>query len=140
MIGTGWSRKVINKQVGRLKQMFRWATENELVPPSLYYGLRAVAGLQRGRSDAPETDPVKPVPMEFVDAILPHLALQVAAMVQLQLLTATLKEASSSSAASDLRGSVEGGLRMRRSLIVSNSWQSIKRRWRLRWMTGPRGN
>lgn len=67
--------------------MFKWATENELVEPSVYHGLQAVGGLKRGRSDARETDPVRPVPVEHVDAVLPLVSVQVAAMIRLQLLT-----------------------------------------------------
>jgi len=38
------NRRTINQNVGRVKRMFRWAVENELVPPGLYHGLQAVAG------------------------------------------------------------------------------------------------
>jgi integrase len=88
MVGLNWSRGVINEFVGIVKRMFRWATENELVPPSVYHGLQAVAGLQKGRCDARETEPVRPVPEAFINAVLPHLAPAPRAMVQLQLLTA----------------------------------------------------
>ncbi|MBI1903514.1 MAG: hypothetical protein HYS13_20620 [Planctomycetia bacterium] len=81
------TRDVVNSHVGRIKRMFRWAVENELVPASVYHGLQAVAGLQHGRSNARETEPVKPVPQAFVDATLPHLSAQVATMIRLQLLT-----------------------------------------------------
>src|SRR5205807_1720622 len=33
MITRGWCRGSINKQVSRIKLIFRWAVENELVPP-----------------------------------------------------------------------------------------------------------
>ncbi|MEE8104218.1 MAG: site-specific integrase [Planctomycetota bacterium] len=87
MIETGLSRKTINNHVARIKRVFRWATENELVPPSLYEGLRAVAGLRRGRSQAKETEPVRPVPEAHIEAVLPHLPGPVAAMVELQNVT-----------------------------------------------------
>jgi integrase len=87
MIEDDLSRKVINQRIGRIKRMFRWATENELVPPSLYHGLLAVRGLQKGRAGARETMPVKPAPREAVKKVLAHLLPPVAAMVQLQLLT-----------------------------------------------------
>jgi hypothetical protein len=32
-------RRVINNRMERIKRMFRWATENELVHPSIYHGL-----------------------------------------------------------------------------------------------------
>jgi integrase len=80
-------RGVVNQRVGRIRRMFKWAIENELVPPSVLLGLQAVRGLQRGRSQARETEPVKPVPEAFVEAVLPHVRPPVAAMVRLQLLT-----------------------------------------------------
>jgi integrase len=81
------ARGVVNQRVGRIRRLFRWAVENELVPPSVVHGLEAVRGLQRGRSAAHETEPVKPVPEPFVEATLPQLLPQVAAMVWLQRLT-----------------------------------------------------
>jgi integrase len=83
----GCCRGVTNQRVGRIRRLFRWAVENELVPPSLLHGLQAVRGLQKGRSQARETEPVKPVPEAFVNAVLPYVRPQVAAMIQLQLAT-----------------------------------------------------
>ena len=87
MIRLGWARSYINKQVGRVKRVFRFATENEMVPASTYHALQAVAGLRAGRSDARETAPVTPVSDEIVQAVLPMLSRQVRAMIELQLLT-----------------------------------------------------
>jgi integrase len=81
-------RGVINQRIGRIRSMFKWAVENELVPASVLLGLQAVRGLQQGRSEARETEPVKPVPPEHVEAVVPHVRPPVAAMLQLQLLTA----------------------------------------------------
>src|SRR5258706_8540289 len=44
MIAEGWVRTTVNHQVGRVKRMFKWATANELVPPSVHHGLLAVDG------------------------------------------------------------------------------------------------
>jgi integrase len=82
------SRGVINQRINRVRRMFRWAVENELIQPAVLHGLQALKGLQKGRSEARETEPVKPVPLAFVEATLPELKPQLAAMVQLQLLTA----------------------------------------------------
>jgi hypothetical protein len=62
MIGLGWCRSNINKQISRVKSVFRWAVENELVPPSIFHGLLAVKCLQQGRTNAVESKPVRPVP------------------------------------------------------------------------------
>ena len=56
-------------------------------PYDLLVLLLAVAGLKKGRSEARETDPVKPVSEEFVQMIKPHVSRQVWAIVELQLLS-----------------------------------------------------
>lgn len=53
----------------------------------MFHGLEAVRGLARGRSEARESEPVKPVPDAFVDAVKPLVAPQVWAMVELQRFT-----------------------------------------------------
>ena len=87
MTQLGWVRTSINKHAARIKSVFKWAVGNEMVPASVYHGLLAVSGLTRGRSDAKESEPVRPVPEDFVEAVLPHLSRQVRSMVELQLLT-----------------------------------------------------
>ena len=84
MIAANLSRKVINARVSRIKRMFRWASKKRFVPPETYHGLKAVDGLLRGRSNARETEPVKPVPEAHVKAALPHLVPQVVAMIRAQ--------------------------------------------------------
>jgi hypothetical protein len=87
MTDDGWSRGVINQRVGRIKRMFRWGVSEGLIPVTLSQALDTVAGLARGRSAARETEPIKPVPTAFVDAIRPFVSRHVWAMVELQLLT-----------------------------------------------------
>ena len=83
----GWSRTYANRQVGRIKAIFKWAVENELVPPAVYQGLSSVSGLRKGRSEARETEPVTPAPEEQIQAVLDRVSPQVRAMIELQLLT-----------------------------------------------------
>ncbi len=73
MIALGWCRPLVNKRVDRIKRMFKWATAEELVPPGVYEGLRALAGLKAGRSPAREPEPVAPVPEADYEAALPFL-------------------------------------------------------------------
>ena len=82
-----YARRHINDSMCRLRRIFKWGVENELVPPSVYHGLQAIAGLKQGRCEARETEPVRPVPDDYVDAIAPHVSRQVWAMVELQRLT-----------------------------------------------------
>ncbi|MDZ4779607.1 MAG: site-specific integrase [Planctomycetia bacterium] len=87
MIERGWSRGNINRAVRRVVLCFQWACQHEFVKPNIYHGLKCVKGLQKGRSDAKETGDVKPVPDVDVDAVLPLVRPQVAAMIRLQRLT-----------------------------------------------------
>lgn len=88
-VDAGRARKSVNKDVHRIKRMFRWAVEEEMLQADVYQRLTCVAPLAKGKTTARETAKVVPVPTEQVDAILPHLPPPVAAMVQLQLLTGT---------------------------------------------------
>ncbi len=87
MVSQGLSRGVVNHRVGRIKRVFKWAVAEELIPPSVYSALQAVTGLRYGRTQARETEPVRPVPDNSVEALRPYVAPQVAAMIQLQRLT-----------------------------------------------------
>ena len=81
------ARTVINPRISRIKRVFKWAVADELIPAAVYHGLQAVEGLRRGACEARETAPVQPVPDEHVEALLPFVSPQVAAMIQLQRLT-----------------------------------------------------
>lgn len=87
MIDKGLCRKLVNKRIDRVKRAFKWAVAEELVPVSVYQGLRTLAGLQKGRTAARESDPVKPVEPAHVAATLPHLGTHLQTMVELQRLT-----------------------------------------------------
>jgi integrase len=87
LVESGLCRNEVNKRTGRVVRCFKWAVENEMIPPSIHHGLKAVAGLRKGRSEVRESDPVKPVPDELVEAVRPHVSRQVWAMVELQRLT-----------------------------------------------------
>lgn len=86
MIRRGWCRTHINRQVARIKHVFKWGTENEMVPAEVFHALQAVGGLKAGRSEAKESKPVQPVPEDRVQAVLPYVSRQVRAMIELQLI------------------------------------------------------
>ena len=81
------SRRYINQQIDRIKRVFKWAVSEELVRPSVYQGLSTVRGLQYGRTNARETEPVRPVDDGDVRAVLPFMSPVVAAMVRLERIT-----------------------------------------------------
>jgi len=87
MVERGWSRTYTNHQINRLKRMFRWAVEGEMVPGSVLHNLQYVRAIRKGEPGVRETEPVKPVPGEIVAATLPFSSRQVAAMIRLQILT-----------------------------------------------------
>ncbi len=87
MVGADWCRTLVNRRVERVKRAFRWAASQELVPVGVYEALRTLPGLQRGRTEARESEPVTPVDPAHVAATLPFLGTHVRAMVELQLLT-----------------------------------------------------
>jgi integrase len=82
-----WCRRTVNLHTCRIRSVFKWGAGQELVPASVLHGLQAVRGLQKGRSAARESEPVKPVPEAFVEAVLPFVTAQVRAMIELQRLT-----------------------------------------------------
>ena len=84
LIDRGLSRRYINACVNRIRAMFKWAVEEELVEPSVLAVLRAVKGLRRGRTTAREPDRVKPVEWADVAAVCKHLTPGLKAMVHLQ--------------------------------------------------------
>src|SRR6516165_2009504 len=84
MIRKDWARTYINAQVDRLRRMFRWAAEEELLPGSVYDNLAKVASLRKGKCKARESDKVRPVPDSTVDATLPFLHPVPRVMAQLQ--------------------------------------------------------
>jgi integrase len=87
MVAHGYCRGTVNKLVSLLRSIVRWGVAEELVAPTTLEGLRSVAALGKGRTEAPEPVPVKPVPMAHVEAVLPHVSRPVAAMIRLQLLS-----------------------------------------------------
>jgi integrase len=87
MIDAGSTRGTINSYISRIKLAFHWSVENELLPVEVFSALATVRGLSKGRTEAVEPDPVKPVPLAFVEAIRPHVSRQIWAMIELQLLT-----------------------------------------------------
>jgi integrase len=87
MVDANNCRNVVNKRTSRIVRIVKWAVSEGMIPPSVHHGLRAVDGLRRGRCGVRESEPVKPVPDAFVDAIKTYVSRQVWTMVELQRLT-----------------------------------------------------
>ena len=82
-----WSRKYINKQVNRIRGMFKWASSQEIIDVSITRALRELPGLKKGRTRARETKRVTLVSDADIDATIPALPEVVADMVRVQRLT-----------------------------------------------------
>jgi len=87
MVKNGIVRKSVNRGIGRIKRMFRWGVENEIVSTHVLAAINSVPGLRYGRSTAVEADPIKPVPDEHIKAIQSRVNRFVWGMIQLQLAT-----------------------------------------------------
>jgi len=84
MINKGWSRSYINHQIDRVKRMFRWATEEELIPPSVYHALQSVRGLRKGLPGVRESKKVRPVPPRLIKKMLNYVQPMIRAMILFQ--------------------------------------------------------
>lgn len=87
MVAANASRRYVNQHTGHIKRMFKWGVSVELLPAGIFHALATVPGLKAGRTAARETEPVKPVADELVEATLPYLPVVVADMVRFQRLT-----------------------------------------------------
>ena len=81
------SRQYVNALCKKLKRMYAWATSESLLPPAILQSLSSVDPLKAGRTTQRESEDVKPVEEELVQATLPFLPPVVADLVRFQLLT-----------------------------------------------------
>jgi integrase len=84
MVEIGWTRVSINKNVDRVRRVFKWGESEEIVPRGVYETLRTVSGLRKGRTEARESEPVRPVPEFDLAATLERLSPTIRDMVLLQ--------------------------------------------------------
>lgn len=87
MIDDGLARSTLNSRIRRIKRIFAWAVEEELLPGSVHHALIAVKGIRQGSTPAREPERVKPAPMKHVRAIYQKCRREVQAMILLQLRT-----------------------------------------------------
>jgi integrase len=83
----GRSRSECNRRVAIIKRLFKWAVSEELASPLVFQAISTVSGLRRGRTTARETEPIRPVDDEVVEATLPFLNPHVRGLVEFQRLT-----------------------------------------------------
>ena len=78
MIESDWCRSLVNRRINCIRRVFKWAASEELIPVSTFEALRTLAGLRRGRTEARESAPVRPVDPVVVDSTLPYLLRELA--------------------------------------------------------------
>lgn len=87
MARQGRTRQGINLATSYIRQLFAWGVAQELIQPDQLVAVRSLQALRKGAIQAKESAPIALVPLETVQATLPHLSPTVAAMVRLQMLT-----------------------------------------------------
>lgn len=87
MIEQRLARTTINKQMRRAVAIFRWGVAHELVSPLTHQALSTLEPLKRGRTEAPELEPVRPVRHDIIEVTKRHVPQLVARMIELQVLT-----------------------------------------------------
>lgn len=83
-VKAGLARSEINPRTRIARRIFQWAAAEELVPPSQYLALKALTGLQKGKTPAPEPEPVLPVADDLVNATLPLVSRPIRGLIEFQ--------------------------------------------------------
>ena len=87
LVDQNHSRKYVNMNLARIRQMFKWGAGEELVPLEVYQRIATVPDLRKGRGEARESEPIRPVPDATVYATMPNMSPVVADMIRFQRLT-----------------------------------------------------
>jgi integrase len=82
LIGSGLNRETVNQRVGIWRRFAAWALDNRLCSAQTKAEFWAVGALKRGRTQAPEGDPVLPVSHRIVKLTIAEMPPNLAAMVR----------------------------------------------------------
>lgn len=85
MVSRGWTRGFTNKSVGRVRAVFRWGSENELVDVVVIQRLETVAALRAGKTIAKDNPEREAVPEASIAAVKAIVSPLVADLMTLQL-------------------------------------------------------
>lgn len=80
----GWCRNIVNRNVTRIRTVWRWAERKGLVPKGSWENLRTLPGLSKKSGRVRHTKQRREVTWEQVKAVLEVVAPPVAAMLELQ--------------------------------------------------------
>jgi len=87
MVESGWVRNSCNHGVKRIRRIFKWGVENELVHPTTLQKLQAVAPLLAGRTEAKDNPPREAVDAERIETVRKLIRPMVRDLIDLQRLT-----------------------------------------------------
>ena len=87
LVRSGVSRTTVNIRLWRTKFMLAWALDEALIPAVVKAELTQVRGIKRGRTAAPERQPVRPVDDATIAATLEYMMPNTADMVRVHRLT-----------------------------------------------------
>jgi integrase len=86
-VDAGWVRDTCNKGVKRIRTIFKWGVENEMVSPATLQGLQAVPPLLAGRTEAKDNPDRLPATDEQIEAVKPHVSQLVKDLIDVQRFT-----------------------------------------------------
>ena len=85
MVKTGTlCRKTVNNYIGKIRRMFAWGVEEEVVSAGISHALKAVKDLRQGEEGTFDHPEREAVPEWVIAATLPFMPPTVAAIVQVQ--------------------------------------------------------
>ena len=87
LVRSGVARTTVNRRLWCVKYMMEWALDEAIIPATVKAELTQVKGVKRGRSSAPERQPVRPVDDATISATVEHLMPNTADMVRVHRLT-----------------------------------------------------
>lgn len=87
LVRSGVSRSTVNTRLWRVKYMLSWALDEALITATVKAELTQVKGVKRGRTSAPERQPVRPVDDATVEKTVERMVPNTADMVRVHRLT-----------------------------------------------------
>ena len=87
LVRSGVSRQTVNRRLWCVKHMLDWALDEAIIPATVKAELTQVHNVKRGRTSAPERQPVRPVDDETISATIAHMMPNTADMVRVHRLT-----------------------------------------------------
>lgn len=69
-----YTRTVVNRRIGMIRRMFKWAASELKISIHTYEAIRTVEGIRQGREKVRETKKILPAPTKNIEALLPFIS------------------------------------------------------------------